>query len=239
MKTALAFLLPLVFSFLPGSILFSQAVVADSSGYLIPKGIWSAQFEVGTFINSGSFEAFLVSIKYHPLRQSGIRVGFGFNNSTSTGNDNYDNRDSVRTYPDNSKNLTFNFSADYLFYANPGSIIKMYFGGGPMYKYKKQENTANDIFFNEAGTFENIHKYNSENWSAGLNLVFGVEWFPFRKISLVAEYNSNFLWGKSRTTTDYSYSDPFSSPSKETYTTDQNTSEIDINIVRLGISAYF
>jgi hypothetical protein len=238
MKTTLALIFFLSLQVVSFNI-FAQAISPDSLRYSIQKGSWSAQFEIGSFINTGAFESYLISFKHHFSVKSSVRLGVGLNNSKNSGDDIFMGGDTSITYPSVSKNLTINVIADFLFYANPKSIVKIFIGVGPVYRYRKQEYTTNDIYFTQYGPDINANHHSSESWSAGINAVFGAEWFPFKSISLIAEYNSNILWGNTKTNSDYVHSDPFSSSAEQKYSSEYTTQEIDLNIIKLGISAYF
>lgn len=191
MKTSLVlFFIIFSFQFLPTEV-FAQAIQPDTSGYIIAPKCWSAQFDIGTYINTSSFESYSISVKKHLTTQSALRLGIGYNNTHSSGNDVFGNLNTLTTLPSENKYERIYVAADFLFYPNPRSIMKMFFGGGPTYKFQKNKYNTNDVYYYTNGISEDISSHDSQSWGAGINALFGVEWFPFRNISLIAEYNAN------------------------------------------------
>ncbi len=221
--------------FLAAAKLNSQTKSTEPVKNSLQKGSWSVQFELGTYINTTTFEAFLISVKHHFTQKSSFRLGIGYNNSNSSGEDNYNSI----AYPSDNKNLTLNVISNFLFYPNPDSPINLYFGIGPIYKYNQQNGTDNNVFFQSNGTYANVIKNDSKSWAAGLNGVFGAEWFVIKSISIVGEYNANIMWGKTNSNKVSVNSNPVTPPITTNYSNESTTSQTNLNIVRLGVSVYF
>jgi hypothetical protein len=200
---------------------------------------WSAQFELGTYINSGKFETFLISFKRHFSKCTALRLGFGYDNISNDGTVGVMSNGIAFSHPTVTKAETFSGVLSFLYYMNPQKPVNVFIGAGPIYKYHYQKTSNYSASFGYSNAYANFYDNSEKNWSAGLNGVFGVEWFPFSCISFVAEYNANVMYGKSTATWSNSFYVPNEPVSISQDSSDGNTVTISFNIVRLGISAYF
>lgn len=155
----------------------------------LTKGSWSMLFQVDVNLQVVSFEGLTVSLKRHLSKKTAVRfgVGLGFRATddevdVNTGGPYYGDTNIVQATL-NQRYYSFLISGNYLIYPKPDANINLYFGFGPRgrYTYSKRE------YSYDAGE---IGSYVDKGWSAGVNGVFGCEWFPVHYLSFIAEYSA-------------------------------------------------
>ncbi len=212
------------------STCFSQS--SDTVGYSLEKGSWSLQFQVGNDFQLTSFDGVIVSLKYHFTPKFAFRFGAGMNLSSndiqitdfeySTGE--------FFDEPVSKSVRDFLLTTYFLLYPKPNALFKIFFGIGPRGTY---------AFSHDEGFNTNIIKIIREDeiWSAGLNGIFGVEWFPTGYLSLFGEYSVYGTYGKS---TVNQYETNVDTGEKYSYYYKSSDNLIFRgNIARLGLGVYF
>lgn len=201
------------------------------------EGTKALQFQITDNFNLGAFQGASISLKKHKSNSFAWRLGLDLNfqvsDQESTSERDYDvYSESIRD--ENSQKIDLRLQG--LFYPHHTANIKLFYGFGPVlgFSHRKTVREEDRISYNRIT--ESTGKLNT--WKAGLTGVLGVEWFPAKRISLLAEYVSEFTYeyvknvGESVTI----YPDHISSSKSET---------INKNVrfypaqVRFGLSVYF
>ena len=209
---------------------FSFVSVAQNTSYLDSlKGKYALQFQISDNFNLTNFQGTTFSGKYHLSSKSAVRLGlsldFGDTEQDATTNQ-YDTVNvATNNLDQNSFGITVN--TQYIQYIIETNEIAFYCGGGPFINYNtlsretKLTGTSNDRYYKE----------NSDNFSIGLDLIFGVEWFFNKQMSLSAEYGLNFSY---RTRSQENKPNDLVS-----LKTDETSYQISGNNINFGISVYF
>ena len=209
---------------------FSFASFAQNTSYLDSlEGKYALQFQISDNFNLSSFQGTTFSGKYHFGCRSAVRLGL----SLSFGNVDQDattnQYDSVNTATNNNKQNSFGVTlrTQYIRYIIETNEIAFYAGGGPFVNYStstrksKITGTTNDRTIDES----------SDNFSIGLDLIFGIEWFFNKSMSLSAEYGLNLSY--TTRTREYNADDIVST------NVDETLYSISGNNINFGISVYF
>jgi opacity protein-like surface antigen len=217
------------------NITFSQTQDTSASKNYLKGGKWALQFDLGAFINPTYFKSIELGIKSQLSTRSAVRLGIGFNLSSSDGEL---NSYSYNT-PETRKDYQFAFSLNYLYYLNPKDVVCFYGGIGPVYEYYESGSDEVNKGESQGIIFTSEHHRSARSWYIGLEGIVGVEWFLHERICILGEYNLIFKRGKySSTTTDI-----FSSTElpTEIIVRNQNSNSLSFhfNIVKIGLSAYF
>lgn len=204
------------------------------------------QFQIANNFQLTSFQGTVFSYMHHINKEAALRFGL----SISVGGTNSDNtHDGFSTIGDSlfqrslgnsdTKNHSFQLSAQLIRYFNPGGKLLLYGGAGPFllydYSYTKSESVEKISYqglLNPPRTTSTESK--NRGWSPGIMGVFGVEWFAAQGISLMAEYGlqASYKWGKSESKS-VAYSDITTSNSK------QEGWNLGASRVKFGLSLYF
>jgi hypothetical protein len=194
-------------------------------------GKWAASFLLGTPSGPEEIGSFNLTLKSQITKVFAIRLGASAFLNSGEGNNVYEGNSS----PQNQSNTNANIFLNFLFYTNPTKPFSFYAGLGPVYQYKeyKSEYLPGSSPFGGAS-------YTSERGSAfGGFAVLGAEWFAFSGFSLTAEYNLSYTFGNSNRTSTFVYTGPFSPPDYDVTVTDNDVQTLNLNIVKIGFSAYF
>jgi len=193
----------------------------------LSPGRWAVGFLIGGQVSPDYIGSLNIALKSHISRVFAIRLGVSTNLNSYDGNNLNDDR--VWSYSQSNTNA--NIFLNFLFYTNPSKPFSFFAGVGPVYQYaeRKSENNSSDIFSSSSRSFE-------KEWSMGGFGVLGAEWFPHSRFSITAEYNFSYTIGKSHGVSTYIYNQPVR---YEVYTQDMDVKRLNLNIVKLGVSAYF
>lgn len=204
-------------------------------------GAWALQFQLGSAFSRRSSQGFAVCGKYHLSESKAVRVGFdlggsfSFGKNVNRGGDVPD--DTLRSYNNNDYSLQdIDMTLEYLSYKSIRDDISVFWGTGPIFGFRHSKSSVIGGWYygQEFRTFTNTNEYYS--WGFGISTVLGAEWFPTKRISIVAEYGASFK---------YSY------VLRKTVRTNKNLDEIDriryhnnyfsANLLssRMGIAVYF
>jgi len=192
----------------------------------LKKNSLSMQFGIAANFSLQAFNDYSISVKYHISRKSAVRFGVGGNYSDKSGTTQNDTV--TRDLFQYSYNYTFDLA--FLFYLNPFSSVNIFFGTGPIYtrNFSKEKSSSydnNTVYYNEI-----------ETWGVGPKLVAGGEWFFLKKLSLFAEYEAYYSFGKYNR---YSKETTLSTGEFHNYNINQNVTLFKGNTARLGLSIYF
>ena len=175
---------------------------------------WTLQFGISDNLTLSNFNGATLSVKRQFSDKSALRLGFkGKYNEVRYDKSNY------------YKYQYFLFTADliYMYYINPFDIIKIYGYAG--------------AGFSREHIYDNGYSYdgfkNTSEYSFGPSLGAGVEYFVFNSMSVFAEYNFDFRFGKK----DF-YENGIISSANPIYKT-LNINEFTYDNVKFGLSVYF
>lgn len=233
MKTLISAALAFLFTF--STITSSQTKEPEKFTNYLKSGRWAVQFELGTFINPDYFQGIELSIKPQLGSSSALKLGVGFNRSTLSGTTRQEGIPKPKTDEKNS----FSVSLNYIHYFNPKDRVCFFAGFGPSYAYDdvKQESSIVYTYLLSTSVYETYNS--SKQWTIGGRAIMGVEWFLHERVSLLAEYNMEYLAGKyNGTTTNKDFS---TGGQLEIEVRDEalDVSSFRFNIVKIGLSAYF
>jgi len=211
---------------------FSQVTDSIKQINSLQKGSWSVQFEVGSDFKLSSFEGAMVSLKYHFSPKIALRFGAGFSGNNI--DQRVEFRDKYYEYYGNEPVTKYSYNifltSNFLYYLKHDSKINVFLGIGP--RAGLINNYSERLYIDGYLGILDV-----ESWAAGLNGVFGCEWFPVPYLSLLAEYSVYGVIGKtSRKDWTYEISTGYRVEYYNTYSTDF---EFKGNIVKLGLSLYF
>jgi len=230
-----------VFAFLLSSNSIAQTgdIVTEEKVNYLEKDKWAIIFEVGTYINTQAFESYSLSSKFHLSSSIAVRVGLGFNYTKNDATENITSGQFSKNYPADTKKISFQSSAHLIFYPISKTPVVMFVGVGPAYKYNESESGYTYVSISTLyGSSEHINSSKSKTWKAGVNVVLGAEWFVYKQISIMGEYNMSALFGK---TNNIDKTTNVSTQYGTTETQDNrdgDVTEYKFNIVRLGVSVY-
>ncbi|MBS1494688.1 MAG: hypothetical protein JST55_14330 [Bacteroidetes bacterium] len=152
----------------------------------LEKNKWALQFTIDQNFTLSNFEGSIASVKkqFSPNRalRLGLSVEFGHSNQELNKRSLVDT-----TQPEFSKYTDFSvfIYPTYLFYINPSSEVNVYFGtgittGGSYYWRESEQNlTEGGVYYAWNRTY---------SYGGGLTGTVGVEFFPMKSFSIIAEY---------------------------------------------------
>ena len=122
--------------------------------------------------------------------------------------------------------------AQYLFYPVNEKVINLFMGGGPVLLFwNKDINRTTNII--DQSTYSRQYAYgNDKVWSAGLCFSFGVQWFPTKRMGIVAEYNA--LVVNSHHSSNTTYQDDSMPPVMSQENVTRNVFQLTFSDVRVG-----
>jgi opacity protein-like surface antigen len=225
-----------------GNLTASEAVM-DSSKNALKPGAWALQFSIQQNFTLGSFAGSTLSLKKHIKQDQAFRLGIGLHADDREGSfeetvvfGNPREHDAKN----DSQNINFQITVMYLKYFRSHNKVTIFLGAGPLVGYgrSKGENVL-DASTDPTETRIRREEMKSVNWSLGLGLAFGAEYFINKMLSLTAEYGSSLLYRHSQAdrtryeddSTGENYQMDTSITSKEYY--------FNAQAVKFGISVYF
>lgn len=157
----------------------------------IADGSWALQFRVSNDFTLSAFTGRTLSVKHHLSPHWALRLGV----SAEQRSEELDVTlsVSVSTYGAEKREADqrqYEVALDVLHYAETGTPIKLYFGGGPFADFFHDEQVRSGV---HGETVERDRR------SYGLRGRLGAEWFVHDHISLHAEYGAHVQWFTSET----------------------------------------
>jgi hypothetical protein len=197
-------------------------------------GKWAFSFLWGTPTNSENLGSLNLTLKSQVTKIFALRLG----TSAYLSYDNGTNSNEGYFYDKNDQtNLKADIFLNFLFYTNPSKPLSFYLGLGPVYQYK--ENKFKYIP-SGIGSLYNGESYVSEKgFALGGFAILGAEWFAFSGFSFTAEYNLSYTYSITNGTNTFIYIGPFGLPAYDVSVTHNDVQTLNLNIVKLGFSAYF
>ena len=170
---------------------------APAPKHFLKDGAWALQFHLGSAFSRRGYEGIVISAKYHLTKGSAVRLGIDIN-----GDIHFGGHTSHRgTAPDdtlysssrdNMNREGINLISEYIKYTQIDPQLHFFLGTGPTFGFWHRKSKSND--WRTYPPEPERHTYISKeyNWSLGISGVLGVEWFPKKRISLLAEYGVSF-----------------------------------------------
>lgn len=165
----------------------------EGRAHSLKPGAWALQFSVLDDFRLGSFEGSILSIKRHSSAHSAFRLGV----SGSLSGSDQSSADSTAFLVDHVF-TDVNLRLQYVHYPRPGSDVNLFLAVGPEFGLHRLSATE-DQGVNE-------RKTKDRSWSAGIEGLLGVEWFPIRMVGVHAEYGVKVAF--STNTLSHEFSDP-------------------------------
>jgi hypothetical protein len=217
-------------------VFITQNPYAQSSSKVpvnsLKGGKWAVSFLLGTPRSSENFGSLNLSLKSQITKILAIRLGasaylsYGKGNNTSEGF--YYNQQSQSS---TNADIFLNF----MFYTNPSKPLSFYAGLGPVYQYNEYKSD----YLPSGSLYSGTSYTSARGYALGGIAVLGAEWFAFSAFSLTAEYNLSYTYGISNGTSTYFNTGPKGEHEYDVSTFKTDTQTLNLNIVKVGFSAYF
>jgi|SRR5882672_2979212 len=216
--------------------------VADSDAAYNSIHAGAASFQFVTFGGTSRAPAFSTSgiyMKTHFSDRGAVRVGidFSLNSNSVTRRDPPDYVSSVKY---NTRNYSYNTSAEIQEYVDARGPVTIFFGLGP---YWRKARTFNDetatVRPNNSGiTYVSYRKAEQKAWEVGGAGSIGFEWFFRSKLSVLGRVGATFGFGKTQDTYHSHYDNVPNAPPPLNARTDANTATAGSSSAALGLAIY-
>ncbi len=208
---------------LTGPVQAQESDLRDANS--LKDGSWSVQFEFDSDFKIKSFDGALIALKYHSSDGGAWQIGadLALEDSETEVLDAPYAAPEQRTKRDIKE---FTVSITRLFYPDPTSSIGVYFGVGPRLGWGLDHSVEEEDNY---GEFSSIDR-EVRKWLAGGAAVFGIEYFPHRRIGILGQYGltCEYSWERTKYTWD-----------GKTPTTTKDGLRIGADDVRMGVSLYW
>jgi len=205
----------------------------------LQPGSWSLQFQITEDFRVRAFQGVLVSAKYHYSERTALRFGVGLRAFVSDAESEAErvSYDTIqRQSESNQDEESFDFIAQLLTYPSPQARVNFFFGAGPQLRMARIHRDIRDQEIRDTLTRIAVEHVRDFVWGAGLSGVLGVEWFPSKNISFLAEYGASALFefreSNAKRNTNLS-------PTFEVSETKSKAFRIEPVSVKFGLSVYF
>jgi hypothetical protein len=200
-------------------------------------GAKALQFEITDNFNLSAFQGAAISLKKHTSNSFAWRLGLDLNLQVSD-QESASERD-YEAYAESIRDENsqiINLRLQGLFYPHHTAGIRLFYGFGPVFGFSHRKSVKVEERIEYNRITENTSKLNT--WKAGLTGVLGVEWFPAKRISLLAEYVSEFTYEYMKSTSESVAMVPDDIFSTKSETINKNVRFYPAQ-VRFGLSVYF
>ncbi len=201
----------LVLFLFPYSLLFSQSdsvnekmIKNTGRENSLESGKWALQFTIDQNFTLSSFEGSVASVKKQFSSTRALRLGLSLDFSRS--NDETNRLTKIDTAkPSYSKGFGYTIFVypTYLFYMNPKDPVNLYLGagftaGGSYYwsESRQDDNVAPSYYYQYQQSY---------SYGGGLTGTIGVEFFPIKNLSIIAEYFASFQYSHNVSTSIHDY----------------------------------
>jgi hypothetical protein len=216
-------------SFLFASLIFVTTSFSQSTSYLDSlSGKFALQFQINENFSLSDFQGTVISGKYHFSKRDAIRLGLEIILSDSESEIVVNNLDTntVGQSVEDSNNFGFTLNSQYIHYIRGTDDIALFGGVGPYFRYYNSTRNR-EIVENE---IENLIESENSNYSIGIDLLVGVEWWFHKFMSLSAEYGLKYSYVSSKS----SFEDDSRKGESE-----HKAYNISGNHINFGITVYF
>ncbi len=222
-----------------GASSFGQNIrVTEEKENSLKKGMFAVQIGVGSNFTLGSFQDFTAAAKYHFSNRIALRLSASYDYHHFEGRQyiyEYTPDSNYVYFPDVGVVESYNTQLQFIYYLKSKSDINVYLGIGPRVSYAYDLRRDNiESYYNLQDSYYNVIR--NKSWSIGGSASLGFEWFPFKSLSLTAEYFAYAQKGK----TDYELSRyNFDGTRTKQYTNDYDTKDLYWKNAFLGLTLYF
>ncbi len=159
------------------------------------KGAWALQFEISGNFDLQSFQGSTISLKKHTSDGSAWRIGLDLRINLDDRERTSERDGEVLSQYDYGTNAeSISLILQRVFYPSPMASVNLFWGFGPKAGFSHYNYTREvEAIINKSG--DEVFQ-----WSVGFSGVIGIEWFPMKSISLLAEYGSvlQYEWTESK-----------------------------------------
>lgn len=222
-------ILKIYFAFLFASLIFVSTGFSQSTSYLDSLDAkFALQFQINENFSLSNFQGTVLSGKYHFSARDAVRLGISlsFSDSEEEASNNLPDTVFVNTSKINNSNFGFTVNTQYIRYIQGTDDIAFFVGGGPFFEYFTSTSSG------EVKRQEPVEKYiaTRDSYTLGMDLLWGVEWWFNKYMSLSAEYGMKFMYRSRKSIVEQGVI-------KREVT--ENYFRITANSVNLGITVYF
>ena len=221
--------LKIYFSFLFASLIFVSTGFSQSTSYLDSlDGKFALQFQITNNFSLSDFQGSVLSGKYHFSTRDAIRLGLEIilGDSESETVVNHLDTNTVEQSVEDINSFGFTINSQYIHYIRGVDDISLFGGIGPYYRYYKSTRNR-ELVVDE---IKKLTQSEIKNYSVGLDLIVGVEWWFHKYMSLSAEYGLKFSY--------LSYKNSFEDDSIKGES-ERKAYDITGNHINFGITVYF
>ena len=195
-------------------------------------GTKALQFQIQNDFLLRSFDGTTISLKKQKSSDRAYRLGLTIDASITDDNQSSTNAGGTSTNDQDANSQNVAILLQKVFYTHPTNRTYAYFGVGPTGSVARSKSSGTAT--NTSGAVVKTSSL-GRTWAAGLTGSFGVEWFAYRSISFLAEYNTSAVisWLKQRSETS-----PTGGP-VSIQETKRTTYHLSDDGVRFGLAVYF
>lgn len=209
------------------SILFSQnSASTDSSNNSLQKGRFSLQFGIGQNLTINAFNGYTISCGYNLTDHISARFGIEGSYRNNTVNVTWDDTLSRDEY-----DFGYSFTVDpsLIYHFNHKATIVFFAGAGPFISYSHSKTKG-------AYDYYQLDLTTTDSWEAGAKFLAGCEWFFMKRVSLFADYEASYSFGKrDRDSKRYDYENGYILH----YQNNEVLNYFRADIFRFGLSVFF
>jgi hypothetical protein len=202
----------------------------------LQEGAWALQFAIDRDFQLRSFQGATISLKKHRSDGSAWRLGLGLALDFDTGED-FSTSGSGYTADSDANSQAISLVIQKIIYTAPDAPMNFFYGYGPTSSYSHSSSTRTIIYPSSGTNFQEKEK-TRHSFSAGISGAVGVEWFPTRSISILAEYGTAMTFSTSKSTDTIRESDD-DGDTQRTAEKVSNGFSLTASAVKFGLSAYF
>jgi len=176
--------------------LFSQSNKDSSATAAFHFSKHSFQFSVKGLFLLDNFQGALISYKRHINDHLAWRVGVGLSGTFADQENDKMKWDSDKFQLEaniTDHKISTMVNSQLIYYFNPVREIKFYAGAGPYASISFfGKSRTNPPVYRDSTRYQQENNFSTRYYEGGLSLVYGLEWFFKRKMSLSAEYGFRF-----------------------------------------------
>lgn len=181
------------------AVICSAAMADDDIGVDFKKGLWSVSFGLEDDFQVRAIDGILISFKKHKSPKSAYRLEFALNATSQS-----DGPLPVKRYPRNqrqSRDAYSNYDGNwadiemrllYVQYSSSENRVRPFWGVGPCIGYYRYDfERIDDVIDPFDWDIDWDYSY---GLSGGITGAFGVEWFAWEQVSILAEYRGSIVY---------------------------------------------
>jgi hypothetical protein len=231
------------FAIMIASIASAQEGESDAPApkHSLKDGAWALQFQLGSAFSQRSYDDVVIFAKYHLSDKGAIRLGIDIDGDRDFGtlSSHRGKPPDDTLYSSSRHNMNrqgVNLISEYIKYTQIDPQLHFFLGAGPTFGFFRSKWEDNQRATYPPIPRSSIRKWEQYDWSVGISGVLGAEWFPTKRIGVIAEYGVSF---------DYRYQMRKSeiigdSPTKSSrYREHMNYFSLDLLAAKIGIAVYF